>query len=61
MAYTEVSTNSAAYSAVNPSGSVWDNGVSQWDFNGNTYISVWDETTQSYTEATDNTVIWTEQ
>ena len=59
--FTEEPGNAAAYSITNASMSVWDDGLTQWDFNGNTSISVWDETQQVFTEQDTNTVIWTEQ
>ena len=59
--YTEATGNPAAYSSANSSLSVWDEGLTQWDFNGNTYISVWDESQQSYAEQNTTTVIWAEQ
>ena len=61
MAYTEETGNAASYSAINPSESIWDEGNSRWDFNGNVYVSQWDTNGQDYTEQTGNTVIWTEQ
>jgi len=61
MIYTEQTGNTAAYSQVNPSETLWDDGGSKWDFNGNAYISNWDQSTQSYNEQSTNTVIWTEK
>ena len=59
--YTEATGTTAAYSLQSTSSAIWDDNLTQWDFNGNTYISVWDETQQAYTEQDTNTVIWAKQ
>jgi len=58
--FTEATGNATVYTQVNPDKSIWDNGNTQWDFNGNIYASDWDAEVQAYTERSGNSLVYGE-
>lgn len=54
-----VSSVSSVWNVLNPVESTWDAGDTQWDLNGNTYISPWDGIDTTYTDVTTTPTTWT--
>jgi len=61
MAYTDATTNSASYKESKPNVTEWDSGDTQWDLIGNVAVTHWDIAPPTFTPATGNTPVYTEQ
>ncbi len=59
--FTEAAGNTVTYNQSNPTESIWDSGTSSWDLTGNVEASLWDVTSQAYTETSDNSISLVEQ
>lgn len=58
--YTEQSPDSITYGVLGTNQTIWDNGGTLWDVNGNIAITVWDDTPTSFVTQNPSTPAWIE-